>query len=73
MIADGMHTRKMRYILYGYLPDDYAAQLMTFREQFAKETGCSIVDIVKARIHHAHTGYDGTAWYTDNMHPYNIY
>lgn len=70
-IADGMHVRKMRYILYGHDADGYAHTLMLFREQFSKQTGCSIAEIVKARIEHAHTG--GDSWYADPLHPHNIY
>lgn len=70
-IADGQHVRKMRYILYGHDPNGYTHMLMLFRERFAQETGCSIVDIVKARIEHAHSG--GDQWYSDPMHPHNIY
>ncbi len=69
-LLDGQHVRKMRFILYGHDPDGYSAMLMLYRTMFAKETGCSIVDIVKARIEHAHNG--GDHWYDDPMHPHNI-
>ena len=70
-IMDGAEIAKMRYILYGHDPDGFAYFLAWYRAHFVHETGCSIVDIIKARIVHAHK--DGGHWYDDPMHPHNIY